>query len=97
MFLNECEVDGHELTLEWVPMMKREMGVLVEDEKKNRVSHVLMIRVYHELRNMINSIFVHLKQNKKKTSPNPTIYHINEIIYFYILLYWSITNIPIWK
>lgn len=42
-------------------MMKREMGVLAEDERKNRALHVLMIRVYHELRNMINSIFVHLK------------------------------------
>lgn len=37
-------------------MGKREIGVFTEDKRKNRSLHVLMMRVYHKLRNMINSI-----------------------------------------
>lgn len=33
---------------------------------KNRALQTLMMKAYHELRNMINLIFVYLKSKKKK-------------------------------
>lgn len=58
-------MNGHILNnLEWVPMMKRGMRVLIEVKWKNRFLYVL--RVCHELRNMINSVLHIWSQKWKK-------------------------------
>ena len=58
-------VNGHILNnLEWVPMMKRGMGVLIEVKWKNRFLYVL--RMCHELRNMINSVLYIWSQKGKQ-------------------------------
>lgn len=78
--LNEYKVDEHMLdTSAWVPMVKMQMGALTEDERKNRASQELVMRVFHELRNMINSILCPWSKKGEKTEnqkKNKTIHNV---------------------
>lgn len=72
-------------------MGKREIGVFTEDKKKNRSLHVLIMRVYHKLSSWVK------KENKGNKEKTHDMYCINKMNYFYILLYWDITDIPVGK
>lgn len=76
--------------LEWVPMMNRGMEVLMEVKWK-KTDFLYVLRVCHELRNMINSVLYMWSQKRKTKTRKNNVYCINGISYFNIIL--SITDI----